>query len=108
MYKSEDILFTVYQGKPKMNALLLSMLPQQTTATYQCCHSRQPKENTLNCQVLQRNKVWCGCGTPNGLQVHCQDNKKVPVHSFQNILDLAAINAWVLHKEINSIKIPKS
>ena len=30
-----------------------------------------------------------------------------PVHSFQNTLDLAAIKAWVLYKEINSIKIPR-
>ena len=29
------------------------------------------------------------------------------VNSFQNTLDFSAINAWVLYKEINSIKIPR-
>ena len=33
--------------------------------------------------------------------------RRWPVHSFQNTLDLAAINAWVLYKEINSIKISR-
>ena len=33
--------------------------------------------------------------------------RKRPVHSFQNTLDLAAINAWVLYMEINDTKIPR-
>ena len=28
-----------------------------------------------------------------------------PIHSFQNTLDLAAINAWVLYKEVTNKKI---
>jgi len=44
----------MYQGKLKKNAFLLSTL--QTNVT----HSGQPKENTRNYQVLQRNKVWNG------------------------------------------------
>ena len=30
-----------------------------------------------------------------------------PVNYFQNTLDLSAINAWVLDKEINNIKVPR-
>ena len=33
--------------------------------------------------------------------------RRWPIHSFQNTLDLAAINAWVLYKEINDTKIPR-
>ena len=33
--------------------------------------------------------------------------RRWPVHSFQNTLDLGAINDWVLYKEINDTKIPK-
>ena len=29
------------------------------------------------------------------------------VHSFQNTFDLAAINAWILYKKFNDIKIPR-
>ena len=31
--------------------------------------------------------------------------RRWPIHSFQNTLDLAAINAWILYKEIDGIKI---
>ena len=33
--------------------------------------------------------------------------KTWPIHSFQNTLYLAAINAWILCKEINGIKISR-
>ena len=49
LYKSDDyILLTVYQGKRKKNVLLLSTLQSKC----RCYHSRQPKENTRNSEVL--------------------------------------------------------
>ena len=32
---------------------------------------------------------------------------KWPVHTFYNILDLAAINAWIIYKKINGINISR-
>ena len=51
LYKSDDyILLTVYQGKRKKNFLLLLLSTLQSKC--RCYHSRQPKENTRNSEVL--------------------------------------------------------
>ena len=33
--------------------------------------------------------------------------RRWPVHVFQNILDFAGINAWIIYKEITKIKISR-
>ena len=102
LYKSNDILLTVYQGKPKKNVLLLSTLHTDITIA----------EN----QKKTTETVRCYNETKYGVDVVDQMARKYtvrtmtrrwPVHSFQNTLDLAAINAWILYKEITSIKIPR-
>ena len=99
LYKSEDILLTVYQGKPKKNVLLLSTLHTDVA--------------TADNEKKTPETVKCYNKTKYGVDVVDQMARKYtvrtmtrrwPVHSFQNTLDLAAINAWVLYKEINSIK----
>ena len=35
------------------------------------------------------------------------DTRRWAIHSFQNTLDLAAINAWVLYKEVTNEKISR-
>ena len=102
LYKSDNILLAVYPGKPKKNVLLLSTL--HTNATIE-----DTQKKTLE-------TVKCYNETKYGMDVVDQMARKYtvetitkrwPVHSFQNTLDLAATNAWVLYKEINCIKIPR-
>ena len=33
--------------------------------------------------------------------------RRWPIHSFQNTLDLAAINAWIAYKEVTKNNIPR-
>ena len=92
----------MYQGKPKKNVLLLSTLHTDVAIA----------DN----EKKTRETVKCYNETKYGVDVVDQMARKYtvrtmtrrwPVHSFQNMLDLAAINAWVLYKEINSIKISR-
>ena len=103
LYKSDDdILLTVYQGKRKKNVLLLSTLHEDATIA----------DN----QKKTPETVKCYNDTKHGVDVVDQMARKYtvrtmtrrwPIHSFQNTLDLAAINAWILYKEINGIKISR-
>ena len=103
LYKSDDdILLTVYQGKRKKNVLLLSTLHADTTIA-----DNQKKTSET---------VKCYNDTKYGVDVVDQMARKYtvrtmtrrwPIHSFQNTLDLAAVNAWILYKEINGIKISR-
>ena len=96
--KSEDILLTVYQGKPKKNVLLLSTL--QTDAAIAYNQKKTPK--TI------KNKTKFGVDVVDLMARYYivrTRTRRWHVYSFQNTLDLTAINAWILYKEINSIKI---
>ena len=103
LYKSDDdILLTVYQGKRKKNVVLLSTL--HADATIADNQKKTPET------------VKCYNDTKYGVDVIDQMARKYtirtmtrrwPIHSFQNTLDLAAINAWILYKEINGIKISR-
>ena len=103
LYKSDDdVLLSVYQGKRKKNVLLLSTLLADATIA----------DN----QKKTPETVKCYNDTKYGVDVVDQMARKYtvrtmtrrwPIHSFQNTLDLAAINAWILYKEINGIKISR-
>ena len=102
LYKSEDILLTVYQGKPKKNVLLLSTLHTDVAIA----DNKKKTPETGKCY----NKTKYGVGVVDQMARKYTVRtmmRRWPVHSFQNTLDLAAINAWVLYKEINSIKISR-
>ena len=88
LYQSGDMLLTVYQGKPKKKVLLLSTL--HTNAAIGENKKKTPET------------VKCYNETKYGVDVVDQMARKFtartmtrrwPVHSFQNTLDLAAINA---------------
>ena len=53
LYKYEDILLTVYQGKPKKNVLLLSTL--HTDAAIADNQKKQPK---LSSVITKKSMVW--------------------------------------------------
>ena len=100
LYKSGDMLLTVYQEKPTKNVLLLSTLHTNAAIS----------ENKKNPETVK-----CYNETKYGVEAVDQMARKYtvrtmtrrwPVHSFQNTLDLAPINAWVLYKEINDTQIP--
>ena len=86
--KSEDILLSVYQGKPKKSVLLLITL--HTNAAI-----GKNKKKTLE-TVKCYNKTKYGVDVVD--QMACKYTvikltRRWPVHSFQNTLDLAAIHA---------------
>ena len=88
----------MYQEKPKKNILLLSTL--QTDAAIAYNQKKTPK--TI------KNKTKFGVDVVDQMARYYivrTRTRRWHVYFFQNTLDLAAINAWVLYKEINSIKI---
>ncbi|XP_076764528.1 uncharacterized protein LOC143431576 [Xylocopa sonorina] len=102
LYKSEDCTLTVYKSKPKVKVLLLSTK-----------HRNIQIENNRKCvpeAITFYNK------TKFGVDVADQTARKYsvkagcfrwPLQVFYNILDLAAINAWILYKECTRSKISR-
>ena len=101
LYKSGDMLLTVYQGKPKKNVLLPS-----TLQTYAAIGGNKKKiPETVKCY----NETKYGVGVVDQMAQKYTVRTMTgrwPVRSFQNTLHLAAINAWVLYTEISDTKIP--
>ena len=102
LYKSEDILLTVYQGIPKKNVLLLRTLHTDVAIA----DNKKKTPETVKCYNETKYGVDMVDQMARKYIVRTM-TRRWPVHSFQNTLDLAAINAWVLYKEINSIKISR-
>ena len=102
LYKSEDCTLTVYKSKPKVKVLVLSTK-----------HRNIQIENNRKCvpeTITFYNK------TKFGVDVSDQMARKYSVkvgcfrwqlQAFYNILDLAAINAWILYKECTGSKISR-
>ena len=81
---------SLYQGKRKKNVLLLSTLHADATIA----DNQKKTPETVKCYNIKY-----------GVDVVDQMARKYtvrtmtrrwPIHSFQNTLDLAAINAWIL------------
>ena len=92
----------MYQKKPKKNVLLLSTL--HTDAAIADSQKKTPE--TVKCYNAAKHGVDVVDQMARKYTVRTM-TRRWPVHSFQNTLNLAAINAWVLYKKINSVKIPR-
>ena len=102
LYKSGDATMTVYQGKTKKNVAILSTLHQNITI------ADNAKKTPESVKAYNDTKY--------GVDIVDQTARKYtvrtstsrwPVHSFQNTLDLAAINAWIVYKAVTKNNIPR-
>jgi len=100
--KESDATLSVYQGKRNKDVLILSTL--------------HPEVSVESGGKKKPESVLCYNETKYGVDVVDQMAKKYsvkmpcrrwPVHTVCNILDLAAINAWVLYKEVTGEKISR-
>lgn len=102
LYKSEDCTLTVYKSKPKIKVLLLSTKHRNI----QIEDNRKHVPETITFynktkfgvdvadQMARKYSIKAGCF-------------RWPLQVFYNILDLAAINAWILYKECTGSKISR-
>ena len=102
LYRSENCTLTVYKSKPKIKVLLLNT--KHTGVRIEDNYKRIPETITFY------NK------TKYGVDVVDQMARKYsmkagsfrwPIQVFFNILDLVAINAWILYKEYTRSKISR-
>lgn len=98
----DDVTLTIYQGKKTKNVLLLSTLHSNVTI------GNDAKKLPESISYYNATKF--------GVDVLDQMTRKYtvkaasrrwPVQVFYNILDLAAINSWVLYKEVTKTNISR-
>ena len=98
----EDFTLTVYQGKPSKNVVILSSIHTDVDV------SANEKKTPETVKFYNETKF--------GVDVVDQMARKYttrtctrrwPVHSFENTLDLAGINAYVVYKEATSENISR-
>ena len=100
LYKSGDITLTAYQGK--VNKHVLTTMHKNITIANNAKKTPETvssyNETKYGVDIVDQiaKKYTCRTGT-----------QRWPIHSFQNTLDLAAINAWVLYKEVTNEKISR-
>ena len=102
LYKSGDITLTAYQGKVNKHVLILSTMHKDITIannakkTPETVFSYNETKYGVDIVDQMAKKYTCRTGT-----------RRWPIHSFENTLDLAAIYAWVLCKEVTNEKISR-
>lgn len=102
LYKSENCSLTIYKSKPNKKVLLLSLK-----------HPCVAIEKDSKC-IPETIKFYNA--TKYGVDVLDQmvrkystkaGSRRWPLQVFYNILDLAAINPWILYKEISQVNISR-
>lgn len=100
--KNKNLTLTVYQAKPSKNVLLLSSVHTNVSI------STGPKKTPESIEYYNQTKY--------GVDVVDQmarlystkvSSRRWPLQVFYNVLDLAAINAFVLYKDVTNIKISR-
>ena len=95
LYKSGDVTMTIYQGKIKKNVAILSTLHQNITIADDA--KKTPES------VKAFNDIKYGVDIVDQMArkyTARTSTRRWPVHSFQNTLDLATMNAWIVYKAI--------
>lgn len=101
-YKSENCILTIYKSKPKLKVLLLSTKHTfvKLESNYKCVSTTITFYNKTKFgvdvvdQMTRKYSVKAG-------------RRRWPLQVFFNILDLAAINVWILYKECTGSKISR-
>ena len=102
IYKCGDVTMTVYQGKTKKNVAILSTIHQNITIA-------DNAKKTLK-SVKAYNDTKYGVDIVDQMaRKHTvrTSTRRWPIRSFQNTLDLAAINAWIVYKAVTKNNIPR-
>ncbi|XP_047113171.1 piggyBac transposable element-derived protein 4-like [Schistocerca piceifrons] len=103
VYKNDEgTTSTVYQGKTNKNVLLLSSLHSHVSL------SDSQKKTPVTVQFYNETKF--GFDVVDQMTRMCSakaGTRHWPMHVFYNILDLAAINSWVLYKEVTGMRLSR-
>ena len=102
LHRYSDISLTTYRCKPKKNVVLMSSLHPTVTIGND--------EKKLPETVHFYNNTKYGVDVVDQMARKYSvkaSSRRWPVHVFYNILDLAAINAWVLYKEVTGKTITR-
>lgn len=102
LYKSENFILTVYKSKPNIKVLLLST--RHTGVQIEDNHKRLPES------ISYYNKTKFGVDVVDQMARKYSvkaGNFRWPLQIFFNILDLAAINAWILYKQCTGATISR-
>jgi hypothetical protein len=102
LHNGDGATLTVYQGNVNKNVLLLSML-------YSKIHIRTNREK-LPETVQFYNKSKCWVDTLDQMTRRYSTRAAAcqrPVHVFYNILDFAAINAWIIYMGVTGEKMSR-
>ena len=100
LYKCGDTTLIAYQEKVNKQVLILSTMHNDITIADNAKKTPETvssyNETKYGVDILDQmaKKYTCRIGT-----------QRWPIHSFQNTLDLAAINAWILYKEVTNENI---
>ena len=102
LYKSGDVTMTVYQGKARKNVVLFSTLHQNITI------AENAKKTSESVKAYNDTKYGVDIVDQMARKYSVKTStRRWPIHSFQNTLDLAAINAWIAYKEVTKNNIPR-
>lgn len=103
VYKNDDgTTLTVYQGKTNKNVLLLSSLHSHVSV------SESQKRTPETVQFYNETKFGVDVVDQMARMYSTKaGSRRWPMHIFYNILDLAAINSWVLYKEVTGERISR-
>ena len=102
LYKSENCTLTVYKSKPKVKVLLLST--KHTGVRIEDNYKRVPETIAFNNKTKYDVDVVDQMTRKYSVKAR---SFRRPVQVFFNILDLVAINAWILYKEYTRSNISR-
>uniref|UniRef100_A0A1A9US35 DDE_Tnp_1_7 domain-containing protein n=1 Tax=Glossina austeni TaxID=7395 RepID=A0A1A9US35_GLOAU len=94
LYKSEDFILTIYKAKPNKKVLILSSM--HSSVQIETNDIRIPETIRFYNSTKFIVDVTDQIARKYSVKSKCQ---RWPLQVFFNILDLAGINAWILHKE---------
>lgn len=102
IYKNDDVTLAVYQGKPRKCVLIFSSLHPDVGV------SDNSKKTPETVKFYNDSKYGVDVIDQMGRKYSVRTGtRRWPVHSFENTLDLAGINAWILYREICQVKISR-
>ncbi|XP_029441015.1 uncharacterized protein LOC115080763 isoform X2 [Rhinatrema bivittatum] len=100
--KKGDTTMTVYQRKANKNVILLSTMHPDV----QLGPDTKRKPNTVTFYNETKSGVDVIDQMARKYSVKAA-SRRWPVHTFYNMLDLAAINAWILYKTVTNVKVSR-
>ena len=102
LYKSSDVTMTVYQRKTKKSVAILSTLRQNIVIA----DNAEKTPESVKAYYDIKYGVNIVDQTAKKYTVRTSA-KRWPIHSFQNSLDLAIINAWIVYKAVTKNNISR-